>query len=118
MVLRPPDTLSIPIPPQKNKKTDTEKAPLYFQKWSFLALILKKCLYFLNEKGFLYFVKREPFLYFPKRKHFYIPRNRTLHFSAHTWKIKTLHPRKQKWSFLIFWKIERSSPKLSFLLIF
>ena len=39
---------------------------LYFWKWNFLALILKKSLYFLKRKLFLYFLKRKLFLYFRK----------------------------------------------------
>ena len=53
-------------PPPKNKKIHLEKNSLYFGKWNFLAVILKKILYFLKEKVFLYFLKRSLFLYFRK----------------------------------------------------
>ena len=57
--------MELPIP-IKPKKIHPGKNSLYFQKWNFLALILKNSLYFLREKLFLYFLKRKLFLYFHK----------------------------------------------------
>ena len=54
-------------PPPPKKKSPPEKNSLYFRKWIFLALILKKFLYSLKRKLFLYFLKRKLFLYFQKR---------------------------------------------------
>ena len=80
---------SLPLLPKKKQtKNPPEKNSLYFQKWIFLALILKKFLYSLKRKLFLYFLiflktvpctfqpkfanKKNPphenFLYFRKRK--------------------------------------------------
>ena len=55
-----------PVQTQKTKKNQPEKKFLYFQKWNFLALILKKFLYSLKRKLFQYFLKRKLFLYFRK----------------------------------------------------
>ena len=56
--------------PKRIRKNHPEKNSLYFQKSNFLALMLKKLLYFLKRKFFLYFLKRKFFLYFLKRKLF------------------------------------------------
>ena len=44
------------------------KKSLYFRKWNFLALILKKFLYFLKRKLFLYLQKWNPALFSPSSK--------------------------------------------------
>ena len=83
--------------PKKIKKILHQEHSLFFQKWDFLALILKKILYFHREKLFLYFVKRKILLYFLKRKHF-------LHF--------------QEWSPALFsrnFKNKRNLPRENFL---
>ena len=56
--------------PKKIKKIHPKKNSLYFWKWNFLTLILKRYLYFLKRKLFLYFLKRKFCLYFLKRKLF------------------------------------------------
>ena len=84
------------VPKNQNRKIPPERNSLYFRKWSFLALILKKLFYFrkwntalsglnpqnfslknflylslkksLPWKNFLYFLKRKLFLYFHKWK--------------------------------------------------
>ena len=104
--------IHFPSQSQKKQKNWHRENFLVFPEMELSSCNIKKCLYFLSEKGFLYFVKRKPSLYFPKRKHFFIPRNRTLHFSANTWKIKTFRPRKQKWSFLSFGKWNFWAPSL------
>ena len=48
---------NFPAQAQKTKKVYPEKNSLYFRKWNFLALILKKIVYFLKRKPFLYFQK-------------------------------------------------------------
>ena len=53
-------------PSLQNKKIHPEKNSLCFQKWNFLALILKKFLYFLKGKLFLYFWKWNHALFSPK----------------------------------------------------
>ena len=75
-----------PSPPKKEKINHYEKKYLYFRKWNFLALILKKFLYSLKRKLFFIFkngilpflaralkIKNNPtgkkILYFRKRKH-------------------------------------------------
>ena len=59
-----PDTLSSPS--SKNpKKFFPKNTPYIFGK-NFLALVLKKMIYFLKEKLFLYFIKRKHFSYFQK----------------------------------------------------
>ena len=55
-----------PAQAQKKKKINPEKNSLYIRKWNFLALIIKKFLYFLKIKLFSYFHKRKLFLYFWK----------------------------------------------------
>ena len=52
--------------PKKPPKNHLQKYSLYFWKWNFPALTLKKFLYFLKRKLFLYFLKRKLFLYFQK----------------------------------------------------
>ena len=56
--------------PKQIKRSTPKKNSLYFQKRNFLALILKKFLYFLKRKLFLYFLKIKLFIYFFKRKLF------------------------------------------------
>ena len=56
-----------PQPPKNQNKIHPEKNSLYFRKWNFLALILKKFLHFLKIKLLLYFLKKKFFLYFRKR---------------------------------------------------
>ena len=58
------DTLSSPSP-KNPKKFFPKKTPYIFGK-NFLALVLKKMLYFLKEKLSLYFLKRKHFSYFQK----------------------------------------------------
>ena len=53
---------------EKIKKIYPEKDSLYFRKWNFLALILKKFRKRKPRKFFLYFLKRKLFLYFWKWK--------------------------------------------------
>ena len=49
---------------EKIKKIYSEKDSLYFRKWNFLALILKKFRKRKPRKKFIYFLKRKLFLYF------------------------------------------------------
>ena len=49
---------------EKIKKIYSEKDSLYFRKWNFLALILKKFRKRKPRKNFIYFLKRKLFLYF------------------------------------------------------
>ena len=49
---------------EKIKKLYPEKDSLYFRKWNFLALILKKFRKRKHRKKILYFLKRKLFLYF------------------------------------------------------
>ena len=88
---------SQPPPPPKKKQNKTkkttnqpEKNSLYFQKWNFLALILKK---------FLYSSKRKLPLYFSKESISYISKNEALHFSAQARKIKN-NPRGEKFLYI------------------
>ena len=53
--------------PPHQQKIHPEKNSLYFGKWNFLTLILKKFLYFLKGTLFLYFLKINIFLYFQKQ---------------------------------------------------
>ena len=53
---------------RKIKKIHPEKNSLYFQKWNFLALLLKKFLHFLKRKLFLYSQKWNPALFSPSSK--------------------------------------------------
>ena len=76
-----------PLPP---KKKTAQKNFLYFRKWNFLALILKKILYFLKRKLFIYFLKRKLFMYFWKWN---------LAIFSPSLKNKRIHPRKQKTDF-------------------
>ena len=75
----------------------SENNSLYFRKWSFLALILKKFLHFLKGKLFLYFFTGNLFLYFRKWN--------TELFRPNHKKQKNIHPEKDslyfgKWDFL------------------
>ena len=54
---------ALPITKPKKLKKSTKKNSLYFQKWNFLANILKKFLYFFKRKLFLYFQKWNPALF-------------------------------------------------------
>ena len=63
----------------KKKEKSPRKNPLYFRKWNFLALILKK--------NFLYFIKRNPFLIFSKEMLSYNSLNGILYFSFQALKI-------------------------------
>ena len=56
------------LKPQKTKKKIPEKNFLYFQKWNFLAQILKNFLYIVKRKLFLYFWKRNPVTFSPSPK--------------------------------------------------
>ena len=47
-------------PSTKNKKNPARKNSLYFRKWNFVALILKKTFIFFKRKLFLYFLKWNP----------------------------------------------------------
>ena len=71
--------------PKKPKKIQPGKISLYFRKWNFLALILKK---------FLYFLKRQLVLYFLKKSFSYISGNGSTQFSVQAQKIKEIHLRK------------------------
>ena len=71
-----------PAQAQKNPKN---MHPFYFQKWNFLALVLKKLNISSNE-SFSYIFSKESFSY--------ISRDETMHFSAQARKIKKIHPRK------------------------
>ena len=70
--MRLPGSLLIP-----NPKKPTQKNSLYFRKWNFLVLVLKKI----------------PHI-FSKENLYYISENGTLQFSGQALKIKELHSRK------------------------
>ena len=63
---------------KKNKKNPFEKNSLYFRKWNFLALILKKLLYFRPQPSKFFpkktrsekviFSQKKAFLIFPEMK--------------------------------------------------
>ena len=53
-------------PPKKTKKSPPEKNSLYFRKWNFLALILKKILIFSRKITFFVFSEKKAFLIFPE----------------------------------------------------
>ena len=55
-------------PSSKNKKNPARKNSLYFRKWTFVALILKKTFIFFKRKLFLYFLKWNPVLFSPGSK--------------------------------------------------
>ena len=100
-----PNALSKPRPPKKTKKIHLEKNSLCFGKWNFLALILKRFLYFSKWNPalsgfspqiffviFFYIFPQKTFsekMYiFSKEIFSYISGNGILHFSYQAQKIK------------------------------
>ena len=71
--------------PKKTFKNPTKKNSLYFRKWNFLALILKKILIFSQKKAFLII---------SQKKVFPVSRNGTLQFSVQACKIRKSAQRK------------------------
>ena len=82
VLLRATWTTSQPEPKKKKKKKKNppEKNSLYFPKWNFLALILKK------------------FFIFSKESFSYIFSNKTLRFLLQARKIKEIHPGKMSYA--------------------
>ena len=62
-----PSALPSLSPPKRPPKIHHEQNFLYFRKWNFPGLMLKKLLYFLKRKPFLQLLKTIFFLYFRKQ---------------------------------------------------
>ena len=75
----------------KIKKIHPEKNSLYLRKWNFLALILKKFLYFLKRKLFIYFWKWNPAFFSPSSKNKKIHPENISHTSGNGNLEKTYH---------------------------
>ena len=73
---------AIPIPNPKKIINPPEKNSLYFRRWNFLPLILKKFLIFSQKEAFLIFSQKKEFIIFPGTE----PCN-----SVQALKIKELH---------------------------
>ena len=71
--------------PKNIFKNPTKKNSLYFRKWNFLALILKKILIFSQKKAFLII---------SQKKVFPVSQNGTLHFSVQGLQNKKICPEK------------------------
>ena len=94
--------MELPIP-IKPKKIHPGKNSLYFQKWNFLALILKNSLYFLRGKLFLYFHKWSPTLFSRSLKSKKISSEEISYISGNEDPGKFLEFFQKK-AFLIFWE--------------
>ena len=109
-----------PAQTQKAEKILPKKKSIYFMKWNFVTVILKRflyslkrklCLYFLNRTFYLYFRKWNPALFSQRLKKFFF-----LYFRKRT----PLLPPNQKiyiYIYFIFWEIELLSLKLKIFLI-
>ena len=120
LIFQETETLSNSLS-SKNKKNPPRENFLYFEKWNFLALILRNFLYFLKKKLFLYSEKRKPrrkLLILQETELSYISENGT--FKLEKWKNPLLNGSLyfRKWNFvapsfkhLLYFRIEFSKPK-------